>query len=235
MSEATENQVREAEVTAENVSGKDNGFFDKAQHFFEEKQQLAAYVGAGLLVIIGLVVFVFLKWLPDRNVKAQKEMFHAELAFAKDSFNTALNGNGTYKGFLAISSQYSFTKAANLSNYYAGICYLNLKQYDNAIKYLSKFSTSDPILGAVKLNATGDAYAELGKMDEATSFYKKAAAFSKNDVYTPYFLFKAALAYEKQKKYSDAKELLEEIRNNYPSTDEGREAEKYLARVNAAL
>lgn len=235
MSEAKEKEVQDLDVTFENVTGKDTGFFDKAQNFFEEKQQLVTYGGAGLLVVIGLLVFVFMKWLPDRNLKAQKEMFHAELAFAKDSFNTALNGNGTYKGFLEISNKYSFTKAANLCNYYAGICYLNLKQYDNAVKYLGKFSTSDPILGAVKLNAIGDAYAELGKMDEATSNYKKAASFSKNEVYTPYFLFKAALAYEKQKKYSDAKELLEEIRNNYPTSDEGREAEKYLARVNAAL
>lgn len=72
-------------------------------------------------------------------------------------------------------------------------------------------------------------------MDDATSYYKKAASFSKNEVYTPYFLFKAALAYEKQKKYSDAKALLEEISTNYPNSEEGREAEKYLARVNAAI
>ncbi|MBX2903844.1 MAG: tetratricopeptide repeat protein [Chitinophagales bacterium] len=235
MSEELEKEVQEVETTTANAATNSVGFFDKVQHFFEEKQQLVTYGGAGLLVVIGALVFVFMKWLPDRNLKAQKEMFHAELAFAKDSFNVALNGNGANKGFLEIGNKYSFTKAANLSNYYAGICYLNLKQYDNAVKYLDKFSTSDPILGAVKLNAIGDAYSELGKMDDATSYYKKAASFSKNEVYTPYFLFKAALAYEKQKKYSDAKALLEEISTNYPNSDEGREAEKYLARVNAAI
>jgi tetratricopeptide (TPR) repeat protein len=233
MSESTEKEVQDEII--ENTQSEQKGFFEKLQHLFEEKQQLVTYGGATLLILIGVVVFVFVKWLPDRNKKAQKEMFQAELAFAKDSFNIALNGNGSFKGFVEISKQYSFTPSANLCKCYAGICYLQLKQYDNAIKYLEDFSTSDPIVGAVRLNAIGDAYAELGKIDEAGSYYKKAASFSKNDVYTPYFLFKAALVCEKQKKYSEAQSLLEQIRENYPNSDEGREAEKYLTRVKAAL
>ncbi|HRN94667.1 MAG: tetratricopeptide repeat protein [Chitinophagales bacterium] len=235
MSEELEKEVQQVEATTSEKRYKGVDFFDNIQHFFEEKQKLVTYVGAGLLVVIVALVFVFMKWLPERNVAAQKAMFHAELAFAKDSFNVALNGNGSNKGFLDVMNNYSFTKAANLSNYYAGICYFNLKQYDNAVKYLNKFSTNDPILGAVKLNAIGDSYSELGKMDEASSYYKKAASYSDNEVYTPYFLLKAALAYEKQKNYSTAKELLENLRTQYPNSDEGREAEKYLARVNAEI
>jgi tetratricopeptide (TPR) repeat protein len=235
MAEELENEVLEVKETQKNESS-NGGFIGKAFDFFEEKQQLLAYVGGGVLVLIGVAVFVFAKWLPDRNVAAQKAVFKAELAFAKDSFALALNGNGSdVKGFLEVGDKFSFTKTASLSNYYAGICYLNLKQYDNAVKYLGKFSTSDPILGAVRYSALGDAYAELGKMDDAISNYEKAASFSTNDVYTPYFLLKAALANESQKQYSDAKGLLEKIKADFPNSDEGREIEKYLARVNAAL
>ena len=234
MAEELENEVATT-VANKNESTQEVDFFGKVQNFFEEKQALLAYGGGGLLVVIGVLLFVFLKWLPDRNTAAQKAMFKAELAFAKDSFALALNGNGVDKGFLQVADAYSFTKSANLSHYYAGICYLNLKQYDNAVKQLSKFSTSDPILGAVRLSALGDAYAELGKMDDAINNYEKAASFSDNEVYTPYFLLKAALANEKQKQYSDAKALLEKIEKNYPNSDEGREVGKYLARVNAAM
>lgn len=222
------------DVEIEEVKG-NISIFERIENFFEEKQQLVTYAGSALLIVIAALVFLFMKWLPDRNVKAQKAVFQAELAFAKDSFDIALNGNGTFKGFLAVNKEYSFTKVANLCDYYAGICYLNLKQYDNAVKYLNKFSTSDPVLGAVKLNAIGDAYSELGKMDDAVSYYKKASSFSENEVYTPYYLLKTALAYEKLKKYSDAKSVLENLRDNYPNSDEGREADKYLARVNAAI
>ncbi len=233
MAEELEKEVATT-VESQNEESKGN-FVGNVQRLFEEKQNLLAYIGGGVLVVMGLLVFGFTKWLPDRNAAAQKAMFKAELAFAKDSFALALNGNGDVKGFLEIGNKFSFTKTANLSNYYAGVCYLNLKQYDNAVKYLNKFSTSDPILGAVRYSALGDAYAELGKMNDATNNYEKAASFSSNEVYTPYFLLKAALANEQQKQFSDAKKLLEKIKEQYPNSDEGRDIEKYLARVNAAM
>ena len=160
-------------------------------------------------------------------------MFPAEMAFAKDSFDVALNGNGLTKGFLDIKKKYSFTKAANLSNYYIGICYLNKKDYKNAVDNLSSFSTSDPILGAAKLNLIGDAYADQNKSDDAISYYKKAADFSDNEQYTPFYLLKLGMYYETQKKYNDAKEAYNKIKEKYPNTQEGRDIEKYLARVNA--
>jgi tetratricopeptide (TPR) repeat protein len=98
---------------------------------------------------------------------------------------------------------------------------------------LDKFSTNDAILGALKLSATGDAYSETGKFDEAVKYYEKAANFSDNENYTPYFLFKTGLAYEKEKKYADAKKLYEKIRDQYPTSDEGHDIEKYIARASA--
>ena len=204
----------------------------KIEYWFEDNKQKVAVGGGVLLVLIVAVVFVFAKWLPDRNLKAQREMFPAEMAFAKDSFDVALNGNGLTKGFLDIKKKYSFTKAANLSNYYIGICYLNKKDYKNAVDNLSSFSTSDPILGAAKLNLIGDAYADQNKSDDAISYYKKAADFSDNEQYTPFYLLKLGMYYETQKKYNDAKEAYNKIKEKYPNTQEGRDIEKYLARVN---
>lgn len=205
----------------------------KIEHFVEEKKQLLMIGGGVVAVLAVALVYVFAKWLPERNTNAQKAMYMAEIYFAEDSFELALNGNTTYKGFKQIASDFSFTNAANLSNYYAGICCLNLKKYSDAISYLGKASISDPIVGAVRLSALGDAYAESGKFDEAVKYYEKAANFSDNDKYTPYFLYKLGLAYEKQKKNSDAKSCYEKIRNNYPDSDEGRDIEKYIARVSA--
>jgi hypothetical protein len=59
-----------------------------------------------------------------------------------------------------VQKKYSFTKAANLANYYIGICDRNKKDYKNAIDYLSSYSASDQILGAAKLNLIGDAYTD---------------------------------------------------------------------------
>jgi len=203
------------------------------EEFVEQNQKLVIGGATALIVLIVAVVYIFVKYLPDENLKAQKAIYMAEFAFAKDSFNLALNGSAAYKGTAEIASKYRWTKTGNLANYYAGISCLNLKKYDEAIKYLDKFSTNDAILGALKLNATGDAYSETGKFDQAINYYEKAANFSDNESYTPYFLFKTGQAYEKEKKYANAKKLYEKIRDNYPKSDEARDIEKYIARAGA--
>ena len=205
----------------------------KTEDWFEENKQKVVIGGSVLALLIVATVYIFAKWLPDRNLNAQRAMFHAEMSFARDSFDVALNGNGLDKGFLDIKKKYSFTKAANLANYYIGICYLNKKDYKNAVDYLGSFSTSDPILGAAKLNLMGDAYADQNKADDAISYYRKAADFSDNEQYTPYYLLKLGMYYETQKKYNDAKEAFNKLKDKYPNTQEGREADKYIARVNA--
>lgn len=205
----------------------------KTEDWFEENKQKVAIGGGVLAVLIVASVFIFAKWLPDRNLKAQRDMYSAEMAFAKDSFDVALNGSGVNKGFLEIQKKYSFTKAANLANYYIGICYLNKKDYKNAVDYLGSFSTSDPILGAAKLNLIGDAYADQNKSDDALSYYRKAADFSDNEQYTPFYLLKLGMYYETLKKNTEAKEAYTKLKDKYPNTQEGREVEKYLARVNA--
>jgi tetratricopeptide (TPR) repeat protein len=205
----------------------------KTENWFEENKQKVAVGGGVLAVLIVASVFIFAKWLPDRNLKAQRDMFNAEMAFARDSFDVALNGSGVNKGFLDIQKKYSFTKAANLANYYIGVCYLNKKDYKNAVDYLGSFSTSDPILGAAKLNLIGDAYADQNKSDDALSYYRKAADFSDNEQYTPFYLLKLGMYYETLKKNTEAKEAYTKIKDKYPNTQEGREVEKYLARVNA--
>jgi tetratricopeptide (TPR) repeat protein len=234
MSEGLEKEVIESHEQPLSHK-KETALVDSAENFLEQYQKPLMYGGGAIVAVLVVVLFVVFKWLPDRNAKAQKEMFMSELAFAKDSFQVALNGNGTNKGFLEIGSKYSFTKAANLSHYYSGLCYLNLKKFDEAVKYLGKFSTSDPVLGSVKLSATGDAYAELGKYEDAAKYYEKAAAFSDNDIYAPYFLLKAGLVKERLKKFEDAKQTFEKLKNQYPNSDEGRDADKYIARVSAQL
>ena len=186
-----------------------------------------------MIVLFVALVYIFAKYIPDENLKAQKAVYEAQFAFAKDSFNLALNGNAAFKGFADVANKYSWTNTGNIANYYAGICCLNLKKYDEAIKYLDKFSTKDAVIGALKLSATGDAYTELGKMDDGIRYYEKAANFSDNQSYTPYFLLKTGLAYEKQKKYADAKKQYEIIRDKYPTSEEGRDIEKYIARASA--
>lgn len=210
-------------------------FAERVENFVDENKQAVAIGAGALVVIIAASLFVFLKWLPERNLKAQREIFMAEIAFQKDSFNLALNGNGVNKGFLEVQKKYGWTKAANLCNYYIGICYLNTGKYADAVTYLDKFSTSDAVLGAAKLNAIGDAYAEQNKAADAEKYYAKAAGFSDNDQFTPYYLVKLGMYLETQKKFKEAIEQYTKVKEKYPMSDEGRDIEKYISRATAQL
>lgn len=56
-----------------------------------------------------------------------------------------------------MAEQFSGTKAANLAKAYAGLCYAQLGQYDEAIKYLTEFDGKDQMVGPAVLAAAATA------------------------------------------------------------------------------
>jgi tetratricopeptide (TPR) repeat protein len=164
---------------------------------------------------------------------AVKEMFMAEKYFSKDSIDKALMGDGNFPGFLQIIDDYGSSQAANLSHYYAGMCYMKKKQWDEAIDYLKSYDAEDDITGALALGAIGDAYLEKGDKDEALNYYEKAAGWDDNDFSAPIFMKKAAMVYELDSDYRAAIDIYKNIKKKYPSSTEGREIDKYIARAEA--
>ena len=162
-------------------------------------------------------------------------MFMAEKYFGDDSLNLALNGDGNYPGFLQIMDDYKWTDAANLAHYYTGVIYLKQGKFEDAVDELKSFNGKDKMVTNMAYGAIGDAYSELSKMDEAIDYYKKAAYHFENELTTPMFLKKAGMLLESQKKTSEAKKVYEEVKSKYPNTVEGREMDKYIARVEAGL
>jgi tetratricopeptide (TPR) repeat protein len=210
--------------------------YGKAEAFINSnKNMVLGVVGGALLVICGFLAFNSI-YIPGQEAEARSQMFVAEQYFAKDSFQLALNGNDNYPGFLDIIGDYSgMTQASNLAQYYAGISYLNLGDYENALSHLSKFSGSDEIVSSMALGAMGDAHSELGNLDKGISFYKKAANNSKNEYTGAMFLMKAAAAYESKGEAKSAKGLYEQVKKNYPDNNQTRDIDKYIARAEANL
>jgi tetratricopeptide (TPR) repeat protein len=164
---------------------------------------------------------------------AQAQLFMAEQYFAKDSFNLALNGDGNNLGFLDIIEDYGITKAANLAEYYAGISYLHMENYQEAIAHLENFDSDDKMLHPIALGSMGDAHVELKELDKGLRFYEKAIDASDNEFTAPIYLMKSALVYEQQANYEKALELYEKIRDKYPESAEAEDIEKHIGRAQA--
>ena len=203
----------------------------KTEQWVENNQsQLLTFVFA-IVGIIAIYISYQKFYLEPLNNEALGEMFMAEKHFANDAYDIALNGDGQYLGFLDIIDSYNSTDAGNLAQYYTGICYLKQADYESAIEHLSKFKAEDEMVSSIALGSIGDAYWELGDVNNAIDFFEQAGYNSNNGYTGATYLMRAALAHESQNTYSEAINIYNFIKDNYPETQEGQEIEKYITKA----
>lgn len=207
----------------------------RTEKFIESNQKLLTII-IGVIVVVVLGFFGFKRfYMAPREQEAKEQMFMAERYFEIDSLNLALNGDGMYPGFLDIIDDYGMTKGANLSKYYAGICYLKLGNFSEAADFLKSFKGKDEIIGPMAKGALGDAYLEMNQASKAVSAYLEAARMKTNEFTSPLFLMKAAWTYETTNDFKKALPLYEEIKKEFPNSVEAREIDKYIARAKGML
>ena len=205
----------------------------KAEQFIERYQKVIIRA-VGFVLGIVLLYMAFQQFYLDKLSKeAASQMFQAEHHFASEDWERALDGDGIFPGFEDIISEYRLTSSANLARYYAGICCLNLGEYEEAIRHLSRFKTKDIILSSIALGGIGDAYAQLGDTEKALAFYNRAADRRKNEFTTPLYLLRAGILLENEDRLIEAARMYERIKNDHANSTEGRTIDRYIARVKA--
>ncbi len=195
--------------------------------------------------LVGIAVFIisylaYNKFIAEPNeLNASNEIAYPRSFFAIAEKAAGVKADSLYKlglkggiddkyGFLYIAKNFGGTKAGNLANYYAGISYLRMKDYKNAISYLSNFDSNDELLGPTALGAIGDAFADINQPEEALEYYEKAANKKDNEFTAPLFLFKAGQTAMKLGKYKEAESFYITIKEKYATTQIGRDVDKYL-------
>ena len=236
-------QIHDDSTTAEVFESLDEGA-SKAEKWAEKYKNII--IGAViLLAVIGIGVFLYQQYVvAPKEQEASNEFFFAQQYFdnalleqdakVKDSlFQVSLTGaNGKY-GFLDLIEEYSGTKAANLAHYSAGMAYVNMGKYEEAIPYLKDFNSEDAIMGALALGNIGDAYAQLKNSDEAFSFYKKAFESDDNTFTTSMYLKKAGIVSMELGKNEEAAKYFERIKNDYPNSTEARTIDIFIGKATA--
>lgn len=203
-----------------------------------EQNSKALFLSLVAVVVIFLSYLGYTKYISEPNeLEASNELsfprkYYDQASTAGSGIDSLLvlgleGADGNY-GFLDISKSYSGTNAGNLANYYAGVSYLEMKQYDKAIEYLEKFNSDDEMLGPISLGAVGDAFADVNQPEEALEYYVKAANRKNNGFTTPLFLYKAGLTAMELKQFDKAESLFTKIKEKYPTSDQGRDIEKFI-------
>jgi len=206
-----------------------NETVSRTEQFFNENKKLIYGIIIAVLVV-GFGVLAYNQWvLKPKQAEAMEQMFPAESAFAAGEYELALNGDGNVLGFKDILDQYG-TKGGKAVNFYAGICELQLGNFQEAINYLKKYKGKDHILSARALACLGDAYTGLEDYNTAVSYFEKAADLS-DDMFSAAYLLKAGVAYEELGNNDKALACYKRIKDNWPQSVEGYDIDKYISRI----
>ena len=232
-----EQQVQELDSTTAEVFNTLDETASKSEQWIE-KNSKPLFLALISVVVLFLAYLGYSKYIVEPNeIEASNELafprkYFDEAATPGSGIDSLLNlglegADGKY-GFLDIAESYSGTDAGNLANYYAGVSYLNMKEYEKAIAYLEKFNSDDTLLGPVSLGAIGDAFADIDQPEQALEYYEKAANKQNNEFTTPLYLYKAGQTAMQLKKYDKAVSLFTKIKENHPTSDQGRDVEKFI-------
>lgn len=198
-----------------------------------EKYRKVIYAVLAVVIIGGGGYYIYRAFFKaPKELEAKEAVYMAQRYFELDSFQLALDGReGSFDGFVALAEQYGGTSAGHSAYYYAGACFLYTGKYDQALDFLSNYSSSDVNTQAMAYGMMGDAHSELGSMDEALSYYEKAANHAANGAVTPYYLRKAGLLCEHTQKNDQAKAFYERIEKEYPKEADKLGVKKDIIRV----
>ena len=211
----------EKAILADEVLGKSEAFV------IEHKNKFITIFVAIIAIVAGYLAYSTFVAEP-REEEAAKAIFKAEQYFVNGDFETALNGDGINAGFLQVIDENGGTDVANMAYAYAGLCYVQQQNYDEAINYLEKYNGSDRIVSPMVKYALGNCYAYKENIDKAIKLVLAAADEAENITVTPKCLFDAAAMYEKQGKADKALELYNRIKNEYPQAPEAANIERFI-------
>ncbi len=236
--------IDDSESTTAEVFGSLDEGANKAEEWFEKNQKPVIGIIVGILVI-ALLYLGYNRFI----VEPKAEEAANELVVAQESFTTALeatntsvkdslylvalNGRDGKYGLLEIVDNYGSTPSGNLASYYAGMSYLEIKDYQNAISHLEDFSSDDEMLAPLAKGAIGDAFMQLGQAEEALGYYETAATMKTNDFTTPRFLFKAGVTAIDLGKNDVAVKHLSRVKEEFSDSDYASQVDQYLGQAQA--
>ena len=201
----------------------------KTEQFFNKNGKKLGILTV-LVIVLAAGIFLWSKFIDaPQKEEAKGAMAYAEEAFRNFDYETALNGNAEFAGFAEIIDTYG-SKAGESVYFYAGICALNLNDWESAIEYLKQYNGDDAILSARAKACLGDAYTGLEDYSAALGCFEDAANVIDN-IYAADYLLKAGATAEKLGQNDKALGYYLIIKDKYQQSFVGYDIDKYIGRL----
>ena len=222
----TKQKERKEQLNVEEALTKSEAFIIK------NKKSILATVAVLVLLTAGVLIYNNFYAKP-RQHKAQIALIKGQQYFEQGNYEYVLNGDSIgFNGLEAeVINKYGNTKAGNLAHAYIGISNAKLGNFEAAVKSLEKFNAKDVMVAPAILAATGNCYAELGKLDKASDLLMQAANKADNNTLSPIFLLQAGELLIKQDKADAALKAYTQIKEKYSNSYQAMDIEKYIERA----
>lgn len=205
--------------------------------FFNRYQTIIYGILIALLVVIIGIVAINRFYLQPKTERGSMAMlvpmdYYRQGVQSADSLmlTNALEGDEENDGFLSIISSYKMTKTGNSANYFAGLCYLHLKDTESALHHFLKFKKREDVYWYSCQMLIGDLYDQMEEGAKAITYYKKSVK-GDDPFTTPVALFKLGQLYEKEENWKEALASYQKIENSYAEHYTMMGVEKYLERA----
>ena len=196
--------------------------------WIEDNSNLITWIITGIAVVVLGSIALNNYVIKPKALEASNENAKSVVYFQAGDFEKALNGDDAECiGFAETADSYKLYKTGKLAALYAGICYYQLGDYEQAANYLKRFNAKDVNIGPAACQLLGDAYVEIQEYGKAVRAYEKAA-HSENDLIAPMSLKKAGIVYLELGDNHSAKQAFETIKAKYPQSQEANDIDKYI-------
>ena len=197
--------------------------------WIEKNQKVITWVVVAVVAVVLGIMAINQYVIKPKAAEANNENAKAVAYFMQENYEKALNGDDAECiGFEQIAQDYKMYQAGKLAALYAGICYYQMGEYEDAAKYLKKFSADDLTIDPAAKQLLGDAYVQMQEYDKAVKAFE-AAAKSGNDLIAPMSLKKAGLVYLEMGNKKAAHKVFSAVKADYPMSNEAQDIEKYIA------
>ena len=203
-----------------------------AGQWIEDNANLISWIVCGIAVVVMGIIAINQYVIKPKALEASNENAKAVVYFMAGDYEKALNGDDAEcLGFEAIADEYKHYQQGKLAALYAGICYFEKGEFEDAAKYLKRFEADDLNIDPAARQLLGDAYVELQEYGKATKAFE-AAAESGNEIIAPMSLKKLGIVYLHEGRNGKALKAFQAIKDNYPSSAEAQDIDKYIAVAN---
>ena len=191
----------------------------------KEKQRILIYVLSAIgLIIVSVIAFMI--YVSSTREKAYSFEMEAYKYYYNSNITSPVTGEERWKKALELFQKSIDIKPTPAAQFYAGNCYFNLGDYDNAVKAYNTFIYnygSEEIIRPLVFQKLASAYFKKGNLDEAIKALDTLAKL-KNGIFKDAALIIEARHYEGIGKIEDAMKTYNEIISGFPASPWASEA-----------